>query len=92
MLVLRAVLSLLLVLALALVLTPALALAQDDEDDFLERGVIHVASHARFSEGLGRRATMRFAAGDEVEWLVFAEQADAAREWLSAQGWAPPVA
>lgn len=33
------------------------------EDDFVDRDVIHIASHARFSEGLGNRATVRFAAG-----------------------------
>ena len=31
-----------------------------------------------------------FDAGDEVEWLVFAEQADAAREWLRMNGWSAP--
>jgi hypothetical protein len=34
--------------------------------------------------------TTRFERDDEVEWLVFAEQADAAREWLARSGWAPP--
>ena len=34
--------------------------------------------------------SVRFTTGDEVEWLVFAEQADAAREWLREQGWSAP--
>ncbi|MCP4570916.1 MAG: CHAT domain-containing protein [bacterium] len=34
-----------------------------DEDDFVGPAVIHIASHARFSQGLGRRATVRFAVG-----------------------------
>lgn len=34
-----------------------------DEDDFEGQDVIHIASHARFSEGLDNRVTVRFAAG-----------------------------
>jgi NhaP-type Na+/H+ or K+/H+ antiporter len=34
---------------------------------------------------------IRFESGDEVEWLVFAEQAAAARDWLRANGWEPAL-
>jgi NhaP-type Na+/H+ or K+/H+ antiporter len=35
---------------------------------------------------------LHFERDDEVEWLVFAEQAEDAREWLRVNGWAPPEA
>jgi NhaP-type Na+/H+ or K+/H+ antiporter len=35
--------------------------------------------------------TTDFEQHDEVEWLVFAEQADAARAWLTKAGWTPPA-
>lgn len=44
-----------------------LRLGEENDDltarDFEDRDVIHIASHARFSEGLANRATVRFAAG-----------------------------
>ena len=36
-------------------------------------------------------SSMTFAADDEVEWLVFAERAEEARQWLADAGWQPPA-